>query len=99
MTRIKNISPQHQQLLINVFLILLILIVYVQVGTFDFIDYDDGLYVTENSHVRKGLTIDGCIWAFTTTHEANWHPLTWLSHMVDCEDTTIQIFCFILRIP
>jgi Tfp pilus assembly protein PilF len=85
MSEIKNIPAQHLRLLINLFLILLIVIVYLQVGTFDFVDYDDGLYVTENSHVRNGLTIDGCIWAFTTTHEANWHPLTWLSHMLDSE--------------
>jgi protein O-mannosyl-transferase len=85
MTTIKNISPQHQRWLINLFLIMLIVIIYVQVGTFDFVDFDDSFYVTENSQVRNGLTLDGVIWAFTTTHEANWHPLTWLSHMVDCE--------------
>ena len=71
--------------MISLFLILVIVIVYVQVGTFDFVDFDDGLYVTENSYVQKGLTIEGCIWAFTTSHAGNWHPLTWLSHMLDCE--------------
>jgi protein O-mannosyl-transferase len=85
MTTLKDISRQHQELLISLFLIMLIVIVYAQVGAFDFVDFDDSFYVTENSHVRNGLTLDGVIWAFTTTHEANWHPLTWLSHMVDCE--------------
>ena len=70
MTTIKHISTRHQRLLINFFLIMLIVTVYVQVGTFDFVDFDDSLYVTENSHVRDGLTLDGFIWAFTTTHEA-----------------------------
>ena len=73
------------RLLVKLSLILLIVGVYLQVGTFDFVDYDDGLYVTENSHVRKGLTINGCLWAFTTTSQANWHPLTWLSHMLDSQ--------------
>ena len=82
---IKNIPTQRLHLLINLFLIMLILIVYLQVGTFDFVDIDDSFYITENSHVRNGLTLDGFIWAFTTAHEANWHPLTWLSHMLDSE--------------
>ena len=80
-----NISYQRLNLMISLFLILVIVIVYVQVGTFDFVDFDDGLYVTENSYVQKGLTIEGCIWAFTTSHAGNWHPLTWLSHMLDSE--------------
>jgi len=71
--------------MISLFLILTIVSVYVQVGTFDFVDFDDSLYVTENSYVQKGLTIEGCIWAFTTSHAGNWHPLTWLSHMLDSE--------------
>ncbi len=81
----KNIPLQRLGLLINVLLILAIAIAYLQVGTFDFVDFDDGLYVTENSYVQKGLTIEGLIWAFTTSHTGNWHPLTWLSHMLDSE--------------
>jgi len=49
-----------------------------------FLDYDDQQYVTENPHVRAGLTIKGFIWAFGC-HASNWHPLTWLSHMLDCQ--------------
>ncbi len=50
-----------------------------------FISYDDGDYVTENSHVQNGLNWPDVKWAFTTFHSANWHPLTWLSHELDCE--------------
>ncbi len=50
-----------------------------------FLDYDDQQYVTENSHVRAGLTWNGLLWAFRTNHAGNWHPLTWLSHMLDCQ--------------
>jgi len=62
-----------------------IIIVYGQVGTFDFIGFDDPEYVTENEYVQEGLNFDSFIWAFTTFHSANWHPLTWLSHMLDCQ--------------
>lgn len=50
-----------------------------------FIDFDDEDYVTANMVVRQGLTLKGVIWAFTTFHAGNWHPLTWLSHMLDIE--------------
>ena len=53
----------------------------------DFINYDDDVYVTENSHILDGVTMDGIKWAFTTSYAANWHPLAWISHMVD-----IQLF-------
>ena len=59
--------------------------VYARVATFEFINLDDPPYVTENSHVLSGLTRDGIVWAFTTTTEANWHPLTWLSLQLDAE--------------
>jgi tetratricopeptide (TPR) repeat protein len=47
--------------------------------------YDDVQYVTGNPHVQSGLTPENIAWAFTTAHSANWHPLTWLSHMLDCQ--------------
>ena len=50
-----------------------------------FITLDDGGYVTDNPQVRAGLTLDGAAWAFRTFAEANWHPVTWLSHMLDAE--------------
>ncbi|MHC4989321.1 MAG: hypothetical protein ACYTFX_12660, partial [Planctomycetota bacterium] len=52
----------------------------------DFVNYDDPSYVTENPHVLGGLTLDGVTWAFTMDNDIpNWHPLTFLSHMLDCE--------------
>jgi Flp pilus assembly protein TadD len=61
------------------------LAVYWQVNDHKFINYDNDVYVTENLQVQAGLTRQNLIWAFTTTHGANWHPLTWLSHMLDCQ--------------
>lgn len=49
----------------------------------DFVTYDDPLYVTANAHVRTGVSGANILWAFTTGHAANWHPVTWLSHLVD----------------
>ena len=51
----------------------------------DFVNYDDADYVTANSHVQNGLTLENIKWAFTTGHASNWHPITWLSHMLDCQ--------------
>jgi len=56
---------------------------YAQVGGFDFVDYDDTAYVYQNPHVTRGLTLKGIAWALTSFHAANWHPLTWISHMAD----------------
>jgi hypothetical protein len=51
----------------------------------EFVNYDDNAYVYENPEVAQGLTLLGIIWAFTHVHSANWHPLTWISHMLDCQ--------------
>jgi tetratricopeptide (TPR) repeat protein len=61
------------------------LAVYGPVVGYDFINYDDPIYVTENPHVHGRLTLFKAVWAFTTGHASNWHPLTWLSHMLDCQ--------------
>lgn len=60
-------------------------LVFWQVSNCDFINYDDPVYVTDNSQVQDGVTIDAVRWALTTGHGANWHPLTWLSHMLDVQ--------------
>src|SRR3974377_679697 len=52
---------------------------------FDFVNYDDNAYVYENPVVPNGLTWTGFRWAFTRIYTFNWHPLTWLSHMLDCQ--------------
>jgi len=70
---------------ICLFLIVSTLAVYWQVTDHDFINYDDDVFVTENPYVKAGITKKGFIWALTTFYEGNWHPLTWLSHMLDCQ--------------
>src|SRR5512137_389823 len=59
--------------------------VYLQAGGHEFISFDDPLYVTNNPQVKAGLTGKNILWAFSTTHASNWHPLTWLSHMLDVQ--------------
>ena len=61
------------------------LAVYVQVYDFAFLTYDDQLYLTNNEQVQRGLTWDGFGWAIRARRASNWHPLTWLAHMLDCE--------------
>ena len=67
------------------FLIFVILAAYWQVGSFEFDNYDSADYVYENGRVKAGLTAESIRWAFTTTYASNWHPVTWLSHMLDVE--------------
>src|SRR5512140_1263759 len=69
--------------LMAVWLALPTLLAYSVVGRHGFVDYDDGDYVSANPHVESGLTLANVVWAFTTGHASNWHPLTWLSHMLD----------------
>ena len=83
-------SPKQRTFLpslaICVFLLAAVAAVFGQTLRYDFIkDYDDNHYVTENRHVTEGLGGAGIAWAFTTFHATNWHPLTWLSHMLDCQ--------------
>jgi Flp pilus assembly protein TadD len=59
--------------------------IYARVATFEFINFDDSGYVRDNAQVLNGLTWDGAVWAFTTTSQANWHPLTWLSLQLDTQ--------------
>jgi len=73
------------ELWVCLFLVLSILVIYWPVGGYEFINYDDPQYVTENAHVREGLTFEGTKWAFTTVYAANWHPMTWLSQMLDVQ--------------
>src|SRR5882724_1845071 len=61
------------------------LLLYNPVSHFQFINYDDDGYVTRNFQVRGGISLKNVKWAFTTFDASNWHPLTWLSHMLDCQ--------------
>jgi protein O-mannosyl-transferase len=64
-------------------LVLLTLAVFGRAIGFEFTSFDDPAYVTANSEVRSGLSWNGLVWAFSTAHTGNWHPLTWLSLMLD----------------
>ena len=61
------------------------LLLYWPVTGHEFLTFDDHQYLTENFHVRNGLTWSGIVWAFQSGYAANWHPLTWISHMLDCQ--------------
>jgi len=71
--------------LICLFLVVATLAVYWQVLDNGFVNYDDDMYVTENIRVHKGVTFDNLTWAFISLDASNWHPLTWISYMIDCQ--------------
>ncbi len=66
-------------------LVLATLAVYSGVTSNGFVSFDDPLYILNNPHVSSGLSLDNIAWAFSSVHSDNWHPLTWLSHMLDCQ--------------
>ena len=70
---------------LSALLLVLIAAAFWQLPGNGFITYDDPFYVTKNPDVNGGLTAHNVKWAFTAMHASNWHPLTWLSHMLDCE--------------
>ena len=71
-------------------LALSVAVVFWPVSDFEFIQYDDPTYVTENEHVLNGVTTENLVWAATTFQASNWHPITWLSHMIDVELFGVQ---------
>ncbi len=72
-------------LVISILLLGLTWVVFGKTLAHDFINYDDRIYVVRNAQVNSGLTLAGCKRAFTQSHAGNWHPLTTLSHMLDCQ--------------
>jgi hypothetical protein len=78
-----NINPCRRNLIVYIVLTAVILAVYWQVNQYDFVNIDDNIYVTDNSHVKLGISWEGLRWAFSTTYAEFWHPLTWLSLMLD----------------
>jgi tetratricopeptide (TPR) repeat protein len=78
-------NSRWQSLAIGIGLVALTWAVFGQTFGHQFINYDDPLYVYDNPHVRTGLNWHGVVWAFTHVHSQNWHPLTTLSHMLDCQ--------------
>jgi Tfp pilus assembly protein PilF len=78
-----NISRAKQIMLVYALLAISTLAVFWQLHNHEFVNLDDNVYVTENSYIQSGITLDGFRWAFGTTYAGFWHPLTWLSLMVD----------------
>src|SRR5438045_2769256 len=76
---------ERPDLLILVGLAVVTFGIYAQVIGHRFTNYDEFGYITENSMVNRGVTLGGLAWAFTTLHAGNWHPLTWIAHMIDSQ--------------
>ncbi len=82
------VQPRRSRSLISIYCIALAAItfaVYLPAIFHPFVNYDDYDYVTQNPHVQSGLTAETIGWALTSTEASNWHPLTWLSHALDCQ--------------
>ena len=69
------------------FLVAITLAVYWSVQDYDFVNFDDAVYVSENPHIQDGLTLKSVMWAFSFSgkEDTYWHPVTWLSHALDCQ--------------
>lgn len=86
-------STDHQEtfwsmrpdILVCLILVIITLTVYCQVSNHAFINFDDDVYVTDNRNVQAGLTSENLKFAFSYIERTYWHPLTWISHMLDCE--------------
>ena len=77
---------RNQRAWLGALLVAIVLLLYLPVIHHDFIRlWDDDAYVTDNPHVISGLKITNIVWAFTSFEQSNWHPVTWLSHMLDCQ--------------
>ena len=77
---------RQRPVIICLALALITLGLYAPVLHHSFLNFDDQAYVTENPHVQAGLTAGGVEWAFSSAgYASNWHPLTWISHMLDCQ--------------
>src|SRR6185369_8592901 len=82
-TQERETPSQPGSLSVAAALVAVTFLAYFAVRSYGFVDYDDGDYVNGNPHVDTGLTWANLKWAFTTGHASNWHPLTWVSHMLD----------------
>jgi protein O-mannosyl-transferase len=70
---------------VSIFLVLITWLVFIPTIHHEFINYDDDVYVYRNPDVANGVTLKGMLWAFIHVHSSNWHPVTWISHMLDCQ--------------
>jgi tetratricopeptide (TPR) repeat protein len=78
-------SPEKLSQVLCLLLVAATLVVYNRVNQNSFVNFDDDRYITENLHVRAGLGWETVRWAFSSFEQANWHPLTWISHALDCQ--------------
>jgi tetratricopeptide (TPR) repeat protein len=78
-------SPRKQIVFLGLLLVIATVAVYYPVHAQPFANFDDADYVFDNFHVRSGLNWQTVKWAFVTSYAANWHPVTWLSHALDCQ--------------
>jgi len=78
-------SPPKRRLIACLLLALATIALYGPVSRAPFLNYDDAAHVSENAQVRAGLTWKTVVWAFRTSATADWHPITWLSHALDCQ--------------
>ena len=81
----RNFLTARPSVWISALLLVATVCIYWPVGHHEFVNFDDPDYVTENPHTQAGLTWGSVRWAFTESHSSNWHPLTWMSHMLDCQ--------------
>jgi len=85
-TAIQNVAPRNHRLKIAIVcavLAIAIIAIYAQTLRYDYIAYDDDVFVTDNATVKAGLTGASIAWAITTSYSSYWHPLTWLSYELD----------------
>src|SRR5271156_2855628 len=78
-------SPAQRKLVLSLLLVVVTLVLYNPVSLNGFVNFDDDRYVIDNPQVRAGLHWSTISWAFSSLDQANWHPLTWLSHALDCQ--------------
>ncbi len=78
-------SPERRKYGLAILLVLATVALYYPANGHPFVNFDDNLYVTENTHVTAGLNWQTVKWAFSTFDQGNWHPVTWLSHAADCQ--------------
>jgi tetratricopeptide (TPR) repeat protein len=77
-------SSTKRAIVVGAALAALTVLAYARVAGNGFTTFDDPVYVTQNPPVAEGLSLRGIAWAFTSVHGSNWHPVTWISHMIDC---------------
>jgi protein O-mannosyl-transferase len=83
-------TTRYRMLIVAGLLLAAVVLIFGQTIHFEFINFDDDEYIYQNPQVTQGLSASGIAWAFTTHHAANWHPLAWLSHMLDCQVFGLQ---------